>query len=222
MSKKYSTAYDLYRFFAHHNLNMHIRYYNEHKRLASNQVTEITRELGVGDVDPKCKRDLEFVKHVYLNSYTQHMIINAFLMMYSHFEECLTVTLRILVKSSSVKGNKTGLEGFKEKFRERCALRLTDGPRWAFLQDCSKIRNALLHAAGNISLLPEGKKLELESVINSNHHVDVANKRLVLHEQILEYFRNVIADFVDWLTDAIEKQQAKSGTGDSQVGSPAS
>jgi hypothetical protein len=204
MSKKYNTADDLNRFFAQCNLNMHIRYYNEHKRLVSNQVTEITQELGGDDVDPKRKRDLEAARHVYLNSYHQHMIINAFLMMYSHFEECLAVTLRILVKAPFV-SNKTGLEGFKEKFHEGCGIKLAEGPRWVFIQDCSQIRHALLHASGNISLVRNRAKLD--TIIKRNRqYVHLGNMRLVLHEQILVDLSNVIPDFLDWLTDAIEKQ----------------
>jgi hypothetical protein len=220
MSKKNITAYDLNRFFAHFNLNMHIRYYNEHKRLVSNQIIEITQELGRGDVDPKCKRNLVATKHEYLNSYHQHMIINAFLIMYSHFEECLAVTLRVLVKGHSV-SKKPGLDRFKGEYRERCAINLADGPSWAFLQDCSEIRNTLLHAAGNITLVRDRRILD--PVIKRNaQYVDVENKRLVLYEQILVDFSNVIIGFSNWLTDAIEKQhnQALNSTGDSRDGSP--
>ena len=202
MNKKFSTAAEVNRFFAQCNLNMHIRYYVEHKRLVSNQVVEISKELEKGGLDPKCERDLEVAKHVYLNSYHQHMIINAFLLMYSHLEECLAVTLSIFVKGPPV-SMKTGLDRFKEEFQKRCSVTLTEGPRWAFLQDCSQLRNTLLHAAGNITLVRD--KGRLDPVIKRNSkYVDVANKRLVLHEQILSEFSDTIPVFLDWLTNEIE------------------
>ncbi|MBW2098679.1 MAG: hypothetical protein JRG77_07735 [Deltaproteobacteria bacterium] len=204
MEKSYSTAADLNKFFAQCNLNMHIRYYNEHKRLVSSQVGEITKELEQGCLDPKRKRDLEHAKHVYLNSYHQHMIINAFLLIYSHLEECLAVTFRLFIKGSPV-SKKTGLERFKEDFRDRCSVNLTNGPRWAFLQDCSQIRSTLLHTAGNITLFRNRRKID--PVIKRNpKHVAVCNNRLVLHEQMLVDFSNAIPDFLNWLTDEIEKK----------------
>ena len=202
MNQEYSTAADLNRFFAGCNLNMHIRYYNEHKRLVSNQIAEITEELDAGDPGPKRKRDLEHAKHVYLNSYHQHMIINTFLVMYSHLEECLAVTSRILVKGAPA-STKFGLERFKEDFRTRCSVNLAEGPRWQFMQDCSQLRNTLLHAAGNITLVRDKRKIE--PVIGRNpQYVAVGNNRLVLHEQILVDFSNAIPDFLDWLTGRIE------------------
>jgi hypothetical protein len=136
------------------------------------------------------------------------MIINAFLVMYSHLEECLAVTFRILIKGAPV-SKKTGLTRFREDFRDRCSVNLTDGPCWAFLQDCSQIRNTLLHAAGNVTLVRDSRKID--PVIKRNpKYVAIGNNRLVLHEQILVDFCNAIPDFLDWLTDEIDREHNQS------------
>ena len=208
MNQKYSSAADMNKFFARFNLNMHVRYYHEHKRLVSNQIAEITKELEDGNPDLDRRRDLEQAKYVYLNSYHPHMIINAFLVMYSHLEEGLAVTFRILVKGEPA-SKKIGLKRFKEDFWDRCSINLTEGPHWAYLQDCSQIRNTLLHAAGNIVLVRDRKKID--PVIERNpKYITVRNNRLVLHEQMLVDFSNAIPDFLDWLTDAVEGQHNKS------------
>ena len=175
---------------------------------SARQRWEIAQELEDKDLDPIRKRDLEHARHVYLNSYHQHMIINAFLVMYSHLEECLAVTSRILVKGMPT-SNRIGLERFKEDFRTRCSVSLADGPRWAFLQDCSQIRNILLHAAGNITLVRDRRKVD--PVIERNpQHVAVCNSRLILHEQMLVDFSNAIPDFLDWLTDQVGEEHNES------------
>ena len=127
------------------------------------------------------------------------MMIAAFLMMFSHLEEYLAVTFRILVKGMPV-SKKTGLGRFKEDFAHRCSINLADGPRWSFLQDCSEIRSTLLHAAGNITLVRNSQKIA--PVIRRNpKYVAVDRNRLILHEQMLVDFSDAIPDFLTWLTD---------------------
>jgi hypothetical protein len=205
MINENSTVAEAVKFFARHNLSMHIRYYNDHKRLVSNQVTEITKELNEGRANQEREVDLKAAKAVYLNSYHQYMIINTFLLMYSHLEECLAVAFRILVEDGPATSRRTGLERFMENFRERCSVRLAEGPKWAYLQDCSRIRSTLLHAAGNITLVRDRQRID--SVIKRNpEYVAVDNDRLIVREKMLVDFYAIVPDFLDWLADAIEEK----------------
>ena len=202
MNRKYSTAADLNAFFLQWNLNMHMRYYNDHRRLVSNQIADINHELEDNSLDPKRKQDLEIAKHVYLTSYHHHMMINCFLTMYSHFEECLGVMCKRFSKKMTENG-KSGLERFKQHFKVEHDVKLSEGPHWVFLCDCAKARNVLLHAGGNLTLARDRKKVE--KLIKGNQECFAEeNSRVVPREQLLVRFSEAIADFTEWLTEKVK------------------
>ena len=61
MTEKDAISVALSKFSAQHNLNMHIRFYNDHKRLVANQISDIEKKLECDSLDPKRKQDLEIV-----------------------------------------------------------------------------------------------------------------------------------------------------------------
>jgi hypothetical protein len=203
MKKEFSIPADVIKFFAHYNLDMHIKYYNEHKRLVSNQVVEINREIKAGNLDAKRKQDLEIAKDVYLNSYHQHMIINTFLMMYSHLEEFLGVTCKLLSKKMP-ENKRSGLDRFKEHFEAKHSLKLSDSPHWSFLRDCAKVRDLILHAAGNVTLARGGRQQYDKIVKQNKNHFTIANSRLVPKEVLLTKFSKAVREFTEWLTDQVK------------------
>ena len=202
MNNTYSTPADLNRFFSQCNLNMHIRYYNDHKRLASNQIADINRELEDNSIGRKRRQDLELAKHVYMNSYHHHMMINCFLTMYSHFEECLGVTCKLCSKKMP-ENRRSGLERFKQHFETEHDLKLSDGPHWSFLADCAKVRDVLLHAAGNVTLTRDRKKVD-DLIRRNQEYFGTENSRIVPKEQLLARFCEAIPDFTEWLTDQVK------------------
>lgn len=205
MNKKYSTPADMNKFYAQCNLQLHIGFYNDHNRLIANQIAEINLELSDPSLNSKRKRDLEFIKAGYLTWYRNRMIINCFLTMYSHFEECLAVTYRLSPKKRP-HSHRSGLIRFNELFEEEYMLKLSGGPQWEFLRDCEKARDIILHAAGNISLARNRK--EAEDLPKRNPTLfAIENSRIVLKEELLTRFAKAIPEFIDWLTDQIARSK---------------
>jgi hypothetical protein len=195
------TPAGLYKFFTRWNLNMHIRYYNAHRLLVMKEIEAISLELESKEITPERRRDLVLEKSEIVNSYYTYIIINTFLMMYSHLEECLALNLRAPVTTLRTL---TGLDGFKREFKSRYSINLAQAPHWAFLKDCSQLRNTLLHVAGNMTLA-DGRKLN--PVMKRNRrYVHLKNRRLVLREELLRKLGVVIPAFVDWLDDKTRKK----------------
>ncbi len=199
------TLVDLHKRFSQHNLNIHIRYYNEHKRLVSNEIVHLEEKLGSGALDTKERQELEILKHIYLNSYHHCMMTNCFLMMYSHFEECLGNTCD-LVSNKMPESQKSGLDRFKEHFKTEHKVNLPDGPHWPFLRDCEKARHVLLHAGGNITLARDPGQVD-EIIKRNRDCFETQNKRLVPRETLLVEFSQAIADFTEWLIDQTKQEQ---------------
>jgi hypothetical protein len=196
------TQDNIFQFFAQCNLNLHIRHYNEHKRLVSNEIYNISQKIEKGGLDSAQKRELLIVKNYYLGPYHEHMVLNAFLMMYSHLEECLS--LRLKSPSTNLRVSMiSGLEGFKDGFKDRYSVSLAQAPQWLFLNDCSQFRHALLHAAGNINLA-NGRKLN-PAMKRNPCLIQIKNKRLVLREQLLPKFAEAIPAFVEWVAEKIKQ-----------------
>lgn len=202
MNKKYSTIVDLNKFFAQCNLNMHIQFYNNHKRLVRNEIAKIDQKLAGQNLPADQLQKLPYTKTVYLTSYHQHMMINCFLTMYSHFEECLANTCNFFSKNMP-ESRRSGLERFKDHFKKEHCVKLADGPHWCFLCDCGKARNVLLHAAGNITLTRD--RQEVEDLVKRNTvYFGIENSRIVPKEQLLMKFFKAIPDFTKWLTDQVK------------------
>lgn len=207
MDKQLPTAASLHKLFSQINLNMHIRYYNEHKRLVSSRIVEINEDLADDSLDAERRRDLQISEQVYLNSYHDHMVANCFLMMYSHFEECLGVTCKSFSRAMPEPG-RSGLDRFKAHFAGQHDIKLSDGPQWSFVCDCGYARNVLLHVGGNIALADDTKKVQDLIRRNKDCFVD-RNSRITPTEQLLVKFSDVIADFTEWLVDQVDRRCSK-------------
>jgi len=100
---------------------MHLRYYDEHKRLVMNEVDKFFSRVREPSAGSGRNAWSVATKNEYLNSYRIYMIINTFLMMYSHLEECLA--LRVI----DVKGHAgTGLERFKGRYKDRYSINIDE------------------------------------------------------------------------------------------------
>ncbi|MBU4198991.1 MAG: hypothetical protein KKG09_03320 [Verrucomicrobia bacterium] len=210
MNAEYSRPADINKFFAQCNLNLHIGFYNDHKHLVSNQISKIDQELQKPGLDAKRKKDIEFTKLFYLTSYRQHMIVNCFLTMYSHFEECLGVTCHLCSKTMP-QNKRSGLIRFKEHFEREHSVNVSQGLQWTFLRDCEKARDVLLHAAGNITLARNRQKVEDLPKRNPTLF-GIDNSRIFPKEDLLVRFSHAIPEFIDWLTDQIENGNTTTGS----------
>ncbi|MBI5101483.1 MAG: hypothetical protein HZB33_06585 [Nitrospirae bacterium] len=157
------------------------------------------------NTDQKDLIELEIKKQTYESSYHDYMIINCYLMMYAHFEECLAVAFRLFPKGEYVT-NGAGLNRFNEAFLNKYSIRITEAPSWPFLNDCSQLRNVLLHAAGNITLVRDKKKIDTIISRHSNL-VRLSSSRINLEGQILNEFSKALSEFVEWVGSKIEMQQ---------------
>lgn len=200
MGTKDSTPAELTKFFAQHNLNLHISFYKEHDRLVRNEKVRINRELERDDLNAESRKELESLKRAYETWYRKHMITNSFLMIYSHFEEWLGVICRTSSTEMPERW-RSGLERFKDRFETEHSIKLSNGPRWGQLRVSEKARDILLHAGGNISLARGGRQMCEQLVSRNKDRFEIDNSRLVPKEAHLAKFVEEVADFTEWLTD---------------------
>ena len=202
MQTQDSTPTEVSKFFAQHNLNLHISFYKEHNRLVWNEKVRINRDLERDDLNANRRKELESLKRAYETWYLKHMITNSFLMIYSHFEEWLGVLCR--TSSAEIAHSKrSGLERFKERFEKEHSIKLSNGPRWGQLRESEKVRDILLHAGGNVSLARNGKQEIEELVRRKKDRFEIDNSRLVPKEAHLAKFVEEVANFTEWLADQV-------------------
>lgn len=195
--------HDLFQFFLQYKLNGIIRFYNESKRLIANEVTYIDKKIDQ-DISEDDRRMLSIKKDEYLNWFREMLINNCFLMIHSHTEESLSITLR------SFDAGKTSCHGsdigrFKNPFQENHGLIICNFPKWNFLLDCSKIRHIILHANGNISLAREPDDVKQTCKRLGLDNIQIRNSQIVLQEIILQKFASAVADVTDWILKNIAK-----------------
>jgi hypothetical protein len=82
--------------------------------------------------------------------YPWYLRVNAFLMLFSLVEELLVSAFEVRTEAD-IKSDGSGIQRFKRPYCEK-GVDLTSIKRWEFLTKCQTVRNALLHANGNIAL----------------------------------------------------------------------
>ncbi|MGK7344233.1 MAG: hypothetical protein ACNS63_00285 [Candidatus Nitrospinota bacterium M3_3B_026] len=185
-------------------MDLFIRFYNYHKRLVSERTKEIQTKLDAGNINQSSRQKLKSEKLELEKPYRQLLVGNTFLMMYSHLEEHLALMRNMYVKQDS-QSKKSGLDRFKNDFKD--SVNLGDGPHWQFFKDCEKIRHALLHAGGNITLMQNNK---LAGIIKKygNKYFDCVEKkparRLILKEKLLDDFSSASEKFIEWLLEEVK------------------
>ncbi len=188
----------LHQFTLSHNLDRLTGYHNEIKRLLSNELISTKKEQSKSK---KKEEKLADIKEYYTKELHPKLINNTFLMMFAYLEEMFCIILKGYAKIDEA-SSKTGLEKYKESFKRHYDIKLPSFLGWNFLVDASDIRNALLHANGNISYL---RKPEKTKNIIKKYKKDIKLKRNVIfvNETYLNSFLIKIDEVKDWLLEKV-------------------
>ena len=150
---------------------------------------ESKRDTILKDIDGYNKKDEKYVdllveKDRYSEIYMNHLMINTFLMLYSHFEEYLYLAWKAFGKKIELKSNRGSISMYKPFLQNVFKMNLSKDPDWGFLIDAEKIRNCLLHANGRVDLAK--KKDELENLIKKHkNYLHIQTKRLKIAQDFL-------------------------------------
>lgn len=182
---------------ASHNAHQIVSFHNEIKRLMRNELVWLNNELKI-ETDKFKITQYENQKNIYLESFSEKLKINTFLMLYSHLEEWLTHLYRKQFPES--KPQKNSLQRFQPIVSEKLKVTPVDLKNWHFLLNCGDLRNCLLHANGRVDLLKKQKDqeklklfcLEEKELLISRNYVKLANG-------FLKKFQNSIDKQIDEL-----------------------
>ena len=151
------------------------------------------------------REELEGRLQFYSVVYPERLRNNSFLMLFSLFEETMVDTCR-LVSGAAFTGVGSGIKRFKKPLYD-AGLDLFDTGDWAFLMDCQKIRNALLHANGRPHLLKAESRPDLEGVLARRPHCFVLSAGAIVRKDaagnVLNERLAVTAQGVNRLYDAV-------------------
>lgn len=205
MKEKLETHRKIYEFFLQYKLNGIVRFYNESKRLANNEVVYINTKIEENG-QATDQRELSSRKDEYLGWFREMLIHNCFLMIHSHLEETLAIIFRAFDAGKTI-CNGSDIGRFKEPFIEKHQIKISESPKWNFLLNCSKTRHLILHANGNLSLA-RGPAEAKETCRRLGSNVVIRKSQIVLQERILQEFADAVADTTNWLLCEIEKTKA--------------
>jgi len=90
--------------------------------------------------------------------YPCYLRSNTFLMLFSLVEELLALAFEVRT-GEDIESDDQGIARFKRPYRVK-GVDVTSIRRWEFLTKCQTMRNALLHANGNIALSSNAKEIE--------------------------------------------------------------
>lgn len=129
--------------------------------------------------------DLKIERNLYSVTYKNHLMVNTFLMLYSHLEEWLYLIWRKYGKDIELKDKRGSISKYKPFFQAAFKMDLSKDRDWSLLIDAEKIRNCLLHANGRIDLVKN--KADMESVLKRHKkHLHIKTKRLYISQELIE------------------------------------
>jgi len=155
-----------------------------HLSTKGEEVSEKIENHGVRD---EAFVNLQIEKDLYLEHYKRHLIINTFLMLYSHFEEWLYLIWKKIGKNTSLEKSRGSITRFKTFLKNDLNVDLSRNKDWIFIIEAETIRNCLLHANGRVDLVRN--KIEMERILNKHrNYLKTKNKRLSPNKEFLEKF----------------------------------
>jgi len=144
----------------------------------SNKINDCTRK------DKKFV-DLKIERNLYAETYKNHLMINTFLMLYSHLEEWLYLIWKKYGRDIELEDSRGSISKYKPFLKGVFKMDLSKDWDWSLLIDAEKIRNCLLHANGRIDLVRN--RAEMDSVIKRHKtYLHMKTKRLFIHQTLLE------------------------------------
>lgn len=138
--------------------------------------------------------DLKIERNLYTVTYKNNLMVNTFLMLYSHLEEWLYLIWRKFGKDIELNDKRGSISKYKPFFKAVFKMDLSKDRDWRLLNDAEKIRNCLLHANGRIDLV---KNKRMDSVLKRyKNQLHVKTKRLSISQEMVEKFFGSIQSII--------------------------
>ncbi|MEC8328347.1 MAG: hypothetical protein VX100_19990 [Pseudomonadota bacterium] len=191
-----TTNKDLAVAFMHNNLNQLTGFHNHVHGFFNDNLKEsqLSEEIN--------QHQKNFLKREYEVNLPNQLRKSVFLMMFGHLEECLHLSW--LASGEPIQLNKSefGIAKYKPFVRDHLGFNLGSDSDWAYIQECQLIRNAIIHAAGRVSLLK--KPHEVESLLKQrSDYFEIEHDRVYLTNTGISAFQKSIARFTERVERAI-------------------
>jgi len=139
--------------------------------------------------------DLKIERNLYSETYKNHLMVNTFLMLYSHLEEWLYLIWRKFGKDIELTGNRESISKYKPFFQAVFKMDLSKDKDWRLLKDAEKIRNCLLHANGRIDLVKN--KADMDSILKKyKNQLHIKTKRICISQELVEILFGTIQSVI--------------------------
>lgn len=192
---KYDKSNDDPFLFAHDtDLSFIVYFHNEIKRLLTNEIVYINKELQNPETPTSQRQQLLNTKNIYTHTIEPSVATAIFLMMYSHLEEWLFNIKEFYASNIELDRQKGSLKRFSPVFKEGLQIDLGSCAAWSNITKTEAIRNCLLHANGRVDLISEeDKRTKIKKIIDkSGKALALQEKRLVLTgDYLLEFQKNI-------------------------------
>lgn len=208
MNNDIKDQFKICQFFLQYKLDGIIRFYKYAKRLMA-QEHAIFNKKSEENIPQELRRILTSKKFD-LGWYREMLIHNSFLMIHSQLEETLAIILRYFSTEQAVciekeVCKKSDITRFKDSFLKNHGIKLNDFHKWSFLVDCSKVRNLLLHANGNV-FLAKNQETIVETCKRLGSNVEIRNSQIVIQEQLLQKFADALAEITEFILLEVRKK----------------
>jgi len=139
--------------------------------------------------------DLKIERNLYSETYKNYLMVNTFLMLYSHLEEWLYLIWRKFGKDIKLVGKGGSISKYGPFFQAVFKMDLSKDRDWMLLNDAEKIRNCLLHTNGRIDLVKN--KNEIDSALRRyKNQLHIKTKRLYISQELVEKFFSSIQSVI--------------------------
>lgn len=179
----------LTRFAYHHNINMVTEWHNKLYCGLNEGIKELEKQAE----EANKKNEIKNIKssiHFYENYISNNLRNFTLIMHLSNFEEISTLVCKEMITPTD---NISSITRFKKGWEKKIGKKLGDVPSWTTLKDAEKIRHAILHSAGRISL--NNNKDVILSIIKKEN-LEKENDRVYVTEEYLNKVKNSICEMV--------------------------
>ena len=144
--------------------------------------------------DKLSESDKKYWEEVYSNQFSKELRITVFLLFFGHLEETLFNLCKAKKFDLSRLDRGFGVRRFKPMIKHFLSTPLNEYEPYKLISDAQFVRNALLHAAGRVSLSKDAKQIKA-IVKNRNTFYLIKNDRVQVTPQGLLFLQRAISKF---------------------------
>ena len=172
-----------------HNLSLIINFHNELRAGLAARVTTIDEALKITE-PPQESSLLQHQRVIYAEVFDEMLRWTTFFLMYAHAEEWFFHVWKTYARSCQLEPREGSIQRFKPVLK-MLGIDLSKDSNWQFLCDAEKIRECLLHANGQVSLMRRPQEISRISHRRKNM-LEIANDRLRIGGQFLNHFQDAV------------------------------